>query len=354
VNMRVGPRLLSAEKLLSTLASLARVPLAPGLAGGLAHGKEVERLRITFPNRVGFGPLYLAADKGILADRGLELVLAPKEPQALRRAHLRTGALDAQAGPIDLLVSDRAVSVPVVAVAELDMSFGASAVVAAKDVRSVTELAGKNVALAHDEVGETFLAYLLLNAGLSIDQAHVVPMVPKAACHALMNGEVDAAVTWEPWVTKARTRPGAHVLASTRDEPGVIADLLSVTEQALRERPQAIEALVSGWYEAVDYYQAHPVEASQIIAPRFVLTPEQYRRDTRGLHWPTCEEALEHFGTREHPGRLHEVLDTIVRIKREHGRILSKPCAAHSLSPDILLAVADSGPTRRRAGSPRG
>ena len=81
-----------------------------------------------------------------------------------------------------------------------------------------------------------------------------------------------------------------------------------------------VKKLVRGWYRAVEYYKAHPEEASRVIAPYFKVSPEQYREQVGGLYWPTCEEALEHSGTRQKPGRLYKVFDTIALIKHKNGR----------------------------------
>lgn len=310
-------------------------------------GEELARLSIAFQTWVGDGPLYLAAEKGFFAEEGLELVFVHEELDAARREAFKAGMLDAEAGTVDLLVSKRAFGAPVVAVAEIDLSLGGDAIVASEDIRQLSDLVGKRVALARDNVGETFLSVLFHNAGLSLDQITIVPRAPARAAQAFLDGTVDAAVTWEPWVTKALVREGAHVLTSTKDEPGIIVDVLNVREDLVREDPLLVKKLVRGWYKAVDYYRAHPNEASRIIARHFGLAPEEYRKQVSGLRWPTYEEALADFGTEEKPGRLFELFDTIALIKQANGRIPRRPRAAQALEPHILLTLYDdAGVTR--------
>jgi len=252
-----------------------------------------------------------------------------------------------EAATIDLLVNKRAVETPVVAVTVIDLSLGGDAVVVTKDIRHLRDLVGKKVAFARDNVGETFLSFLFHQAGLSFDQITIVPTGVADAAQVFLAKKADAAVTWEPWVTRALARPGAHVLVSSKDEPGIIVDVLNVREDLLRRKPQAIRALLRGWYRAVDYYQAHPDEASKIIAPHLKVTPEQYRKQIGGLHWPSRKEALEAFGTVDRPGRLRQVFDTIALIKHKNGRIPSRPKAGPALKPEILRALADpEGMTR--------
>jgi len=332
---------------LGVLVLFACAAVFSGCAGKPAGGEKLERLTIAFQRWVGYGPLYLAAEKGFFAAQGLELVFVDERLDAARRDAFKAGMLDAEAGTIDLLVSKRGVDTPVVAVAEIDLSLGGDAIVAAEGIQRLADLVGKKVAFARDDVGETFLSFLLHKAGLSLDQITIVPTATDKAGQAFLDGKADAAVTWEPWVSKALTRPGAHVLLSSKDEPGIIVDVLNVREAVLRERPAAVKALLRGWYQAVDYYKAHPDEGSRIIAPHYQLSPKQYRQAAKGLYWPTWEEARDRFGTPEKPGRLYEVFDTIALIKHKNGRIPDRPEAAQALKADILRALDDDGGATR-------
>lgn len=310
-------------------------------------GERLERLSIAFQTWVGYGPLYLAAEKGFFAEEGLELVFVAEELDAARRDAFKAGMLDAEAGTIDLLVNKRALGTPVVAVAEVDLSLGGDVIVATDRIQSLADLVGKRVAFARDDVGETFLSYLFHEADLSLDQITVVPMAPDEAGQAFLDGQVDAAVTWEPWVSRAAARAGAHVLLSSKDAPGIIVDILTVREQLVRENPQIVKKLVRGWYRAVDYYKAHPEEASQIIARYYRLSAEEYREHVAGLHWPDYEEAADHFASADKPGGLIEVFDTIALIKYSNGRIPRKPAASEALEPEILRTLYDTPEAQR-------
>lgn len=311
------------------------------------EGERLERLSLAVQTWVGYGPLYLAAEKGFFVEEGLELVMVDEELDAARRDAFKAGMLDAEAGTIDQLVTKRALGTPVVAVAEVDLSLGGDVIVATEQIQSLADLVGKRVAFARDDVGETFLSYLFHKAGLSLDQITVVPMAPDEAGQAFLDGQVDAAVTWEPWVSRAAGRAGAHILVSTKDEPGIIVDILTVREQLVRENPQIVKKLVRAWYRAVDYYRAHPEEASQIIAPYYRLSAEQYREQVAGLHWPDYEEAADDFGSADKPGGLIEVFDTIAFIKYSNGRIPRKPAASEALEPEILRTLYDAPEAQR-------
>ena len=182
---------------------LCAVTAGVALAGWIGCGREsapserAERLSIAFQSRVGYGPLYLAVEKGFFAEEGLNLLLVDEELDAARRDAFKEGILDAEAGTIDLLVNKRALDTAVVAVAEIDVSLGGDAVVATKEIQSLADLVGKRVALARDDVGETFLGFVLHEAGIGLSELTIVPVSPQKAGQAFLEGEVDAAATLE-------------------------------------------------------------------------------------------------------------------------------------------------------------
>ncbi|MCX5715157.1 MAG: ABC transporter substrate-binding protein, partial [Candidatus Omnitrophica bacterium] len=61
---------------------------------------RLTRVSIAFQNWVGYGPLYLAQEKGFFKDEGIELVFIDEQLDAARGDALRAGMLDCEAGTI--------------------------------------------------------------------------------------------------------------------------------------------------------------------------------------------------------------------------------------------------------------
>ena len=101
----------------------------------------------------------------------------------------------------------------VVAIALIDSSNGADAVVAKEGVASMADLKGKTVALTLGEVNHMLFLTGLRKAGLAPDDVKITSMSADDAGAAFVAGKVDAAVTWEPWITKA-TKGGGRVIFS--------------------------------------------------------------------------------------------------------------------------------------------
>ena len=176
----------------------------------------------------------------------MELIFVNELLDSARHDAFKQGMLDCEAGTIDLLISKRAQGAPIVAVLELDHSVGGDGIVASKDIRKVEDLIGRRVALARDDVGETLLSYIFYKRGISFDGIKIVPTSVENAWEAFAEGEADAAVTWEPWLSKAAQVPNAHILISTKDEPNAIIDTLNVREEIVKDKPELVKGLMRG------------------------------------------------------------------------------------------------------------
>ena len=138
----------------------------------------------------------------------------------------------------------------------LDTSNGADAVVAAPEVKSVADLKGKRIAVTTGEVNHLLLTAALQSANLTEADVKLVNMNADDAGAALLAGRVDAAVTWEPWVTRA-SASGGHALYTSADAADLILDSIVVTDATLEKRRDAIVRFI----QAVS-----PEDAAEMLA----------------------------------------------------------------------------------------
>jgi len=293
---------------------------------------ELERVNIAFQEWVGYGPFYLGAEKGFFREEGIEVVFVDEQLDSARRDAFKQGMLDCEAGTIDLLISKRAQDTPIVAVLVIDHSLGSDGIVATQDIKTVEDLAGKKVAFARDNVGETFISYLFHKRGLSLDDITIIPRRPEDAWLVFVSGEADAVVTWQPWLTKAVQGGDGHILISTKDEPDIIIDTFNVRKDLVKNNPELVKKLMRGWFKAIEYYKEHPVEASEIIARHYDITAERYREQVTGLRWDDYQRQI----TPEEAEEWFEAFNTIAEIKFADGRIPMKPGAEKAIDTVLL------------------
>ncbi|MDP8299627.1 MAG: ABC transporter substrate-binding protein [Candidatus Tantalella remota] len=300
--------------------------------GKNAREKELTPVTIAFQEWVGYGLFYLAEDKGFMADEGVDLLFVDEQLDSARRDAFKAGMLDVEAGTMDLLISKRAQGAPVVGVMVIDKSYGSDGIVADGDIKRIADLAGKRVLLARDDVGETFFLWLLSKENLTLEDVIIVSANPDKIAKLFIEGVGDAAVTWEPELSRAAEKPGAHILVTTREKPGIIVDILNVREDIVKNNPELVRKLIRGWFKALEYYEAHPEEASTSIAGYFGLTPEVYRKQVEGLKWISYGDQVDLFSK----GEIQKTFNVIVGIKHDNKKISVLPDPGEAFNADIL------------------
>ena len=315
--------------------ALFLVCIAVAMSGGCAPKPQaltLTRVNIAFQEWVGYGPLYLAQENGFCKEEGIECVYIDEQLDSARREAFNQGMLDAEAGTLDLLVSKVGLGMPLIAVMEIDQSNGADAIVAAEDIKNMEDLEGKRIALARDNVGETFLSDVLYKNRVSFKNVLIKPQSSEKVAQAFLKGEVDACVTWEPQVSAALQRPGAHILASTKEYPGVIIDTLNVRKDLVEKNPELVKKIMRALFKAIRFCRDRPIEASEIISKHYKMTPIQYRKQIEGLTW----EGYDKWNILPEYREWLEAFDAVVRVKLANGRISQKPDAAKSINYALL------------------
>src|SRR5690606_12696419 len=72
------------------------------------------------------------------------------------------------------------------------------------------------------------------------------------------------------------TREGSHVLFDSSDFPGAIPDHLVVSGELVDENPETVQGLIDAWFLTLDWIEANPDEAVEIMAKRAGVIPEEY------------------------------------------------------------------------------
>ncbi len=225
-----------------------------------------ETLRIGYSTWVGYGPLFLARDKRFFDETGVNAELVNIEDPKLRFAALAAGKLDGLVTTLDTMSLYWKPTFQFQAVLGLDDSKGGDGIVARTTIRAITDLRGKRVAVNRGSVSDFFLNVILHDHGMTEKDLTIVNMRQDDAGAAFLGGKVDAAVTWEPWLSRAKRAPGGHVLIDSSKTPGLIVDVLLFRRDVIKAHPEAIKAVVAGWYRAVDYWKQNPDDADAVMA----------------------------------------------------------------------------------------
>jgi NitT/TauT family transport system substrate-binding protein len=224
-------------------------------------------------------------------------------------AGLLVGQVDVSGATVDDMLPHFDPEQPYACVMALDESRGADGIVATKDIRSIVDLKGKVVAFPERTVSEFFLNLLLRKAGLGRADIEHVEMTADDAGDAFLMQEVDAAVTWEPFLTQGKQSEHGHLLADSSETPGLIVDCLLARLEVLDGRLAEFRALARAWDAAVHYVEAHPDEANQIMARHvggWLEDPAVFAETLKGVRFYDSARNREYFGTQEQPGQIYQ------------------------------------------------
>lgn len=273
---------------------------------------------------VGYGPFYIARDKGFFKEEGVDVELVIMEDTPMKMGALMAGQLDLVASTVDEFPIYMKPGIGVRYVLGVDNSKGGDGIVATKDITSIEGLKGKKVAFEQGSVSQFFLNALLKDAGLSQSDIEHVNMAATDAGVAFAAGQVDAAVTWEPALSQGAKAENGHILLTSADKPGLITDVVAATDATLKEKGDDVKAFVRAWYRALDFIKSNPDEANALMAQGvggWLNDPKVFAETLTGIEYLDKEKNLAFFGTPDAPGQLTTTLGTALEVWKGFDRI---------------------------------
>ncbi len=306
---------------------LILVVLLIALLGVMAmpvQGQSNPKVKLGVQPWLGYGPWWIAEANGYFADHGLDVEVIDFTWDQDMNAALASGRLDVEAVATNTMIAMINQGVDAQAFLLLDASFEADAILAHKDITSIADLAGREVAYEPGSTSDLLLNYALNEAGLSIDDVKSVPIAAAQVGIALIAGQVDVGVTYEPYISAAlKDRDEYGVLYTAAERPGLISDVMIAQRSYIEENPEIILALALAWNDAITFLRENPDEGGQIIADAVGSPLEEFQVAFEGVQVFDLEENAVQFSG--------EFLETFVTV----GEIMM------SLNPDEITAVPD-------------
>lgn len=256
----------------------------------------------------GYEPLYLARDLGYYDD-AIRLVEYSSATQVIRA--LRNNLIDIGALTLDEALLLRQHRVPVDVILVTDVSHGGDAILAKPEIESLSALRGRRIGVENTALGAYVLTRALDQANLTLTDVELVSLEVDNQVTAYSEHRIDAVVTFEP-VRSILLKQGARTLFDSREIPGEIVDVLVAHPSQLQEKAGTVETLIDGWFQALQYLEEHPQDASQRMAPRLALTPEEVLASYEGLKLPDRAENRAMFGD----GTASPLRDTVEKLSK--------------------------------------
>ncbi len=330
----------------------AALPVGWGAYAFLApRQRDPKQLRIGIKPWVGYTPLAVAQELDLCPPLSLQFVPIAALNDA--RQTLLRGEIDVAMWLVDTHVLNRSNDIRTKVVLQLDVSLTADAIVARGNIKKLANLIGKTVAYQNDEASYFLLLALCERYGIDDLLITLVPTTAKGAADLFVRGEVDAAATYDPHLSKALQVKGTHRLASGADVPGKIVDVLTVDEQYLGAHRDNVKALIAGWFKAVriltDPTSAHYYHAME-IARKFNGDPggadwksstpcsqAEYAAMAGGMKYSTRRDNLDFFRMHNGRSKFHELFSLAQRHWSARHRMGSTPTSPQDGDGSAIL-----------------
>jgi len=262
-------------------------PYLPG-----AHAQKLTRVDVGYLPVISFAPIFIAMDKGYYAEEGIEVNLLNFPSGGKMISALATGDLAVAAGSTSAaLYNAIAEGLDIKIVADKGQNrpgyhFG-SVVLIRKDlfdsgaVRSIKDLKGRKVAIHAQAINlHYYLATMLENAGLTLNDVQVEYLGPPQIVSALASKAIDAAVSAEPTGAQAEARKVAVKKTFSEEVPQLRNTQVAVimySGKFMRENRRLAEGWMKAYVKGIKYNNRYGLKSKEVtpIVAKYTKVAEQ-------------------------------------------------------------------------------
>jgi len=214
--------------------------------------------------------IYIAESQGFFENNGLDVTIKGYDSGKLAADILLADEADISTSADAVLVGN-SFDNPDLKILGTVAIIRANGLIARKDrgINSPKDLVGKKVGVTIKSTGEFNLDVMLLFNGLSMEDIDTVDLGPEEIVEKIVNGEIDAGFTWEPFLYNAKVQLGENGLIFKEPNSENFYFLLLTKDQWLKENPNTAKRFVKALIEAEDYIKENNEEAMEFIKDKF-------------------------------------------------------------------------------------
>jgi outer membrane protein OmpA-like peptidoglycan-associated protein/ABC-type amino acid transport substrate-binding protein len=140
-------------------------------------------------------------------------------------------------------------------------STGGDGIIAREGINQVEDLIGKTIGVPRYSEAQTLVWWLLIKSDLTekqikkIERNIVMFDTPDDAAKAFFGGQIDAAATWQPYLSQAKEMTNSHILFDTTASSNIILDGLVFREDYVNTNKEKVKKLIKAILKAQDQYK---------------------------------------------------------------------------------------------------
>lgn len=284
---------------------------------------------------LGYGAWWIAQDKGMFTDQGMDVKITNFEQDADINTALASGKIDAANIATHTAMKIIQSGIPITAVLLEDQSEKADAIMAKDNITSIKQLKGQKVAYEEGTTSDILLNYALTKNGMTRSDIQKVPIPAANVGAALLAGKVNVGVTYEPYLSQIMAKGGYHYLFTAGEDPGLVSDVLVVRNDVLKSKPGQVLAMVKAWGQASQYLADNPNQGQAIIAKHVGASAASLKTAFNGVKIYTLPQSAKLMD-----GQFAKTTVADVSTAAQNAGILDAPVTAKQFLNDTFVKVA--------------
>jgi len=305
---------------------------------GMACVPQKQPISIAISSWAGVEPVELAAQLGYFEKHGVEVKLIRFSVYSDSIEALIDGKVDAGMHTLDDAIRYYAGGRDVRVVLLTDYSFGNDGLVARPGIDSLTDLRGTRIGVETETVGHLSLLKILEAGKLAENDVTIVNIPTWEIEQSMLNGIVDAGVTWEPYLTRTARETGGKILITSREYPETIITTMTFDAAIVKRRPKDVQNIVAAYFDAVDYIKENPQDAYQRMGQAEGISAMEFEKQAAGIQYLQLADNLTLLDEQSDVHAYGQA-DTIAQFLFDQGIIQSIPDIHQLLTPLFIQAL---------------
>jgi len=256
--------------------------------------KESPQVKIATNPWPSYELLFVAERQGYFEDEGLNIKLLQLASLVdVQRTFIQGRANAMSSTVIEAIIVSALNNQRVVPVLVPDYSYGGDMIISRQGINSMASLKGKKVGVETGSLGIVILAKALKKYGLTIADIDYINLEQLKMKDELVSGQVDAVVTYPPFATEILRDEAYKTVFTTREIPGQIIDVISVSEEVIKADPNWAKKFNRAWVRALEYLGNNKQSAIRMMADREGITEKEFEAALNDLHLLNASELAE-------------------------------------------------------------
>jgi NitT/TauT family transport system substrate-binding protein len=215
-------------------------------------------------------PIIIADEKQFFTENGLNVILEYYDSGLSAVSGMLNGEVDVAAPVAEYVLVAKAFNEDkvkaVASINEIDYAY----LLGRKDhgIQTIADLKGKKVGVPKGTILEFYLGRFLQLRGMSAKDVIPVDVKLGQSADEIINGDVDAVISFQPYTTAAQNELGDNVVLWPAQSSQALYALIICSDDQLNDHPELNKRLLKSLALAEDYIIKNPQEARAITQKR--------------------------------------------------------------------------------------